>query len=634
MTRHRHSLRPSLEGLEARDTPATAAGGTVTATFAAGRLTVSGDAAANIVLLTQEPDGRLALSGNGSGTQVRLNGGPVGAAVTLPAPVTGRVTINLGDGVDQLTVNGVDLPGSLSINGGNGAGDGPDGNYVRLLEVHVGGSLTITNLAGADTTFLAGVVAVRGGLTVRNGPGDSTVWGDYTTDLHVGGVFSVSAGAGHDIVDLWGVESASAGGLAFNSGTDHDGSSYQLHPFGDLTVVGGVQITNGPGSDGTDLGGQNLTVGGAVVVRNGDGGSSTVLLAEAGMSVGSVTVTNGAGFDDNSIESRDTARIRGGVRFANGPGIGHNTIFANNLLSVAGNVAYVNGSADGLHLNTVGGWDTRIAGALTIRNGDGDTDTSVAGDGRIWIGGPTRIISGDGYDQTTVGASRVANGDFPAADLGPVQIDNGDGGSETVVLGGRLTVRGPVDVAAWGGTDAVVVASAYDSGSVSGHVFVDVGPGDQQLVAVGSGDGRVLTIGGGLGVWTADADGADTVSLAGVDARSWTEVWTGGGADLVRETDSTFRGSFDLDTGAGDDEVYLEWTGAATSFAGPVWVSTGDGNDGILVGGDPEAPGQVTFTGASHWNGGAGAQDVLVVRYTGGVFLGPDPVLSGFEVAF
>jgi hypothetical protein len=42
----------------------------------------------------------------------------------------------------------------------------------------------------------------------------------------------------------------------------------------------------------------------------------------------------------------------------------------------------------------------------------------------------------------------------------------------------------------------------------------------------------------------------------------------------------------------------------------------------------------VTFTGASHWNGGAGAQDVLVVRYTGGVFLGPEPVLSGFEVAF
>jgi hypothetical protein len=42
----------------------------------------------------------------------------------------------------------------------------------------------------------------------------------------------------------------------------------------------------------------------------------------------------------------------------------------------------------------------------------------------------------------------------------------------------------------------------------------------------------------------------------------------------------------------------------------------------------------VTFAGASHWDGGAGAWDALVVRYTGGVFLGPEPVLSGFEVAF
>jgi hypothetical protein len=629
MTRTRCSIRPSLEALEARDTPA----GTVTATFAGGRLTLTGDAAANAVLVTQGPDGRLTVSGNGSGTQFRLNGGPVGDAVTVPALVTGGVTINLGDGADELTIDGVDLPGALAINGGNGAGDGPAGNTVRLNGVHVGGSLGVTNLAGEDTTFLGGAVTVDGGLIVRNGPGGGTVWGDYTTDLRVGGLFSVAGGAGIDKVDLWGVAGVAVGGLAFNSGTDRDGSTYQVHPFGDLAVAGGVQITNGAGPDGTDLGGQNLTVGGAVAIQNGDGGSSSILLAQAGLSVGQVVVTNGAGYDDNGIHSYGTALVRGGVRFVNGPGAGSNYIGDGNLLSIGGNVTFLNGSGPGLHLNTIGSGDTRIGGALTVRNGAGDTDTSIAGDTRLWIGGPTRITSGDGKDLLAFGASRVADGELPAVDVGPVAVNHGDGGSDTAIAGSRLTVRGSVNVAAWDGADRVVVASVGDSGSVTGNVFVEVGPGDQQAVAVGAGDGRGLTIGGALGIWTDDSVGVNAISLAGANVRSWTTIWTGAGADAIQVTGSTFGGAFALDTGAGDDLAKLEGAGGATSFRGPVWVSTGAGDDQVWVAGDMETAGQVVFAGATTWDGGGGAGDLLVVRFTGSVFLGPDPAVTGFEAA-
>src|SRR5262249_29509523 len=177
-------------------------------------------------------------------------------------------------------------------------------------------------------------------------------------------------------------------------------------------------------------------------------------------------------------------------------------------------------------------------------------------------------------------------------------------------------------VAAWDGTDGVVVASVLDNGSVAGHVFVEVGPGDQQEVAVGA--GGVLTIGGALGGWAGDSGGVDTISLARVGVRSWTAVWTEGGSEAVRVTSSAFRGEFELDTGAGDDSAYLEWNGAATSFRGPVWVYTGDGDDRVLVAGHPENPGQVVFTGATHWDGGAGA-DGLAGRLTGGGFLGPGP---------
>ncbi|HKB04113.1 MAG TPA: hypothetical protein VKD90_17960, partial [Gemmataceae bacterium] len=191
---------------------------------------------------------------------------------------------------------------------------------------------------------------------------------------------------------------------------------------------------------------------------------------------------------------------------------------------------------------------------------------------------------------------------------------------------------GSLRVDARDGMDEVLVGTEGDSGSVDGNLFIDVGPGDQQSVLVGADPGRVLTIGGSLGIWTTDDAGPSLIGLAGVDVGSWTEIWTGAGADEVAVTGSTFRGEFELDTWAGDDKVALEFLGGTTTFRGPVWVGTGDGDDMVLVGGNDENPGRVFFTGATTWDGGAGT-DLLVVRFTGGVFLGPDPVVSGFEVS-
>src|SRR4051812_41339989 len=142
----RHSIRPSLETLETRDTPA----GTVSATFVGGRLTLTGDASANTLRFAQTGDGRLTLSADGSDTLIRLNNAGAGSAVTLPAPVTGGVVIRLGDGADQLSIDAVTLPGSLSINGGNGDAFGPAGNRVFLRDIRIGGNLGVVNLAGSD----------------------------------------------------------------------------------------------------------------------------------------------------------------------------------------------------------------------------------------------------------------------------------------------------------------------------------------------------------------------------------------------------------------------------------------------------------------------------------------------------
>src|SRR5262245_35141873 len=249
MTRLRCSIRPSLEALEDRDTPH----GTVTGTFGAGGLTLTGDAADNTLLITLGADDRLTISGNGSGTVVQLNGGPAGDSVTLPAPVTGAVSIALGNGADELTIDTVDLPGSLTINGGNGASGGPAGNTIVIKGgVLGGGHLSIINLAGADATYLLGMVDVGSGQIIRYGPGGSQVLGDETTDLRVGGTLAVAGGAGFDKVDLWGAAGVSVGGLAFSSGTDNGGSYFRVHPFGDLTVAGAARVANGPGEDFTN----------------------------------------------------------------------------------------------------------------------------------------------------------------------------------------------------------------------------------------------------------------------------------------------------------------------------------------------------------------------------------------------
>jgi hypothetical protein len=642
----RHSLRPSLESLEAREVPATfagpkftlveaeqiaavPAGGTVTATFAGGRLTITGDAADNTLLIGQMDDGRLVLSANGSGTVIRLNGGPADGTVTLPAPVTGGVTVNLGDGADQLIVDTVTLPGSLAINGGNGEAGGPAGNTVYLRDVHVGGNLGITNLAGADSTFIWGTTTVNGALTIRNGDGGSNIWGDRTTDLRVGGTFSIVDGAGFDKVDLWAGVNVALGGLVVNTGTDTDGSYLRIHPFGNFTVNGSIRVTNGPGADFTDFGGQNLVVRGAVAIHNGDGGSSNTLLARDTLYAGQVSITNGAGNDSNQLFCYDKEAFGGNVTFVNGPGDSDNYIGGNNALGIIGSVRILNGT--GRDLNTIGSGDCRIGGSVVIRDGDGGSDNSISGDFNLLVQGATRITAGAGFDQVHLGDNRVAPTN-PAVDLGPVSMNLGNGGSDTEVSGGRLNVHGSLNITAGDGSDAVLVTTKLANGKVAGNLFVDLGRGDNQVVAINAATGQVLTIGGALGVSTDDPVGQSWTDLRGLDVHGWTEFWTGDGSDGVLVTGSTFRGAFDMSTEGGNDVVYLEWAGGSTNFRGPAWFDTGDGSDHVWVLGGPGG-GWLEFNGKTTFDGSGGTGDVMTVADAGDLFFHSQPTVTGFETA-
>jgi hypothetical protein len=616
--------------LEVQQVAATTAGGTIAAIFTGGRLTLTGDAADNSLLITQGADGRLILSGNGSGTGIRLNGDAAGGTVTLPAAVTGPVMINLGDGLDNLFIDGVQLPGALSINGGNGTADGVDGNLLRLHDVRVGGSVAVSNLAGMDATYLLGSINVRGGLSIRNGSGGSQVWGDQTTDLHVGGILNIANGAGYDQVDFWGAINVAVAGISVNSGSDADGAYLRIHPFGDLKVAGGVRVVNGAGSDMTDLGGQNVTVHGAVVIRNGDGGSFNTMLALGTLLLGQVAITNGAGDDTNDIFTYDAAVIRGGISFNNAAGDSSNYVGGGSAVAVVGNISVINGT--GRDINTIFSDDIRISGAITVRNGDGDSDTSIGGTSYLLVQGATKVTAGIGLDEVTIGAGRLY-GTSPAVDVGPVRVNVGDGGSDTQIRGGRLAVHGPVSVDAGAGTDRVLVSTESANGTVAGNLAIDIGAGDEQWVNLKAAAGRVLTVGGSLGIWTDNPVGLNWIDVTAVDVKSWTEIWTGDGSEQVRITGSTFRGTFDLNTEGGNDEVLIELDGAATYFRGRAWFDTGDGDDQVLILGAPNGGGWEEFGAATTWDGGAGT-DTLAVPYNANLFFHQEPSTSGFETAF
>ena len=467
---------------------------------------------------------------------------------------------------------------------------------------------------------------MQGGLTVRNGPGGSTVWGDETTDLHVGGVFSVVDGAGTDKVELWGVAAVAAGGLALDNGADRDGSYVQVHPYGDLTVAGGVRMTNGArwGLNRARRPERDHRRGGRDSERRR---RDLQLRGRPRGPVGRAGCRSptAAGQDYNEVVSYDTA-VLGGVSYANGAGGSTNYIGDDGLLIVGGNVSVVSGS--GRDVNTIFGGDARVGGAITVRNSDGDSDTTVGGAYRLSVGGPTRITSGVGGDTVSLGTGGVA-GTSPAVHLGPVRVSNGDGGSNTQVRGGRLAVHGSVGITAGAGVDTAIVATEADSGLIAGGVTIAVGAGDTQFVSVGAATGQSLTIGGPLGIRTDNPVGFNSVDLTGVEVLGGTTIVTGAGADEVRVAGSTFGGSFALDTGAGDDTVWLEWNGGATSFWGPVRVNAGDGNDRVWVLGGGTG-GQAVFAGSSTWDGGAGT-DVINVRPPGTLYVGPQPVVSGFE---
>ncbi len=625
------SFRATIESLEDRYTPA----GIATALLTGGNLTLLGDELANGLTITQATDGRLVLTPDAT-TQIRLGEGgtPQATPLTLPIPVTDHVFAELRQGDDILTISGVILPRSLSIEGGNG------NNVANLTGITVGEDVVVRNRNGADTTNLRGRVTVQGELNIFHGDGGGLIDDNATTVLRVVKNFHVRTGLGADVIDLDDAQSIHVGGkVIVNSAfgaLDAATSECRFDTRAGGLSLGGVEVINGSGFDRVRFDSDGpVTILDAAVVRNGDGGSLTEFVSTADLSLGNTSIINGIGADTNRITSNAITKVNGTVRFDNGP---DNTATTNELVGrtsaqVDRDIWYVNGG--GLDTNVIGGPLTRtlrVLGRVLVDNADGGSTTTVGmGATSLFIGDMTRIAAGRGADSVVVGSAAATN-----MSINSLVIDSGDDTNQATVIGGQLSMNGRLTVRGGPGTDQVTVTTQTRDGTIAGPVDIDLGTGNNQRATLQSATaGVLLNLGQTLSVVTNDltSGGSDAITLLRVGVHARTVIATGLGDDVLAIDDSDLN-DLVIRTDGGNDAVALDRAAqaATTRFSGDVSILTGAGNDLIQVGTVGQANRRVVFAKACSFDGGNGNDTLTMLIGGNALALGGLPVATEFEV--
>ena len=587
----RRPVLPRLEPLDARINPA------LTALFADGLLTVTGDQENDQAILTAD------VSGN-----ILLNGGAIVGGPTLGNTVA--VLMRGGDGNDELSV--FDLPGNTRTV----LLDGEDGD-----DTLVGGAAPTSLTGGAGNDRLVGNAGddiLEGGAgndTLLGGQGDDRLLGGAGDDLLDGGTRddilqgeagadTLIGGAGDDLLDGTTDADDAPDTVAETIDADAFVTDATLTGLGTDTLMGVelVVITGGPGNNRFDASAR--TVGGVSLF--GGGGNDTLIGTAFGDALdgqgGNDSLVGGDG-DDVLLGGAGNDTLRGGL--------GDDTLtgaLGNDLLvgqtgvdwlvedpttagATANNLVLSNTALRGsLGVDRLGGIERAV---LTAAVGSANNAFNAFNfTGRVTLDG------GAGNDTLTGGSSA----DILTGGPGVNVLNGGPGGTDTVVesgdldftlRNGRLNGAGPDGV-----TDALV---GIERAVLTG------GPGDNALSAAAFTLGPVTLV-GGAGNDTLTGTARADVLTGGLGSDS--VVGLGGLDRLVETLDDptvTLTNTSLATEGLGTDVLVsieqVELTGGpadnvfdAGSFsAGPVTLTGGAGND-ILIGG----------TGDDLLTGGAG----------------------------
>lgn len=368
--------RSFLEGLEARQVLS----GVVGTELVDGTLTITGDDASNQIAIYAGAAGEVIVAGGAdeesetlvddlsepvtftgvTNIELEMAGGDDTVVVTN-LELAGNVTADLGDGNDQLIVQGTssdedetdedDDDSLIDLNGDE---------ELELGEVVIAGDVTVTGGAGNDLAAVSSA-SIEGDVSFEGEAGKDVF---RASDATLGGAVDLTMGAGDDSVAIGGSEIA--GDLTVD---DSEAVKKGRVALRDTTVAGDVSLTLADKADQVII--RDLTVGdevggGAVSIDTAGGNDGVNIRA---LTAAELSVLTGAGRDRVRIGASD---IAGDLDVDVGEG--------------KGSIAIANSTADALSVLATGaehGVGVRLSNVeavdAVLTLGDGNDQLSIRG---------------------------------------------------------------------------------------------------------------------------------------------------------------------------------------------------------------------------------------------------------------
>ncbi|MGY1424291.1 two-partner secretion domain-containing protein [Lysobacter sp. A289] len=513
--------------------------------------------------------------------------------------VGGSADVDAGTGNVTLANAGNDFAGTVDITGGIVAIT--DANALML------GTVTADQLAATSTGRLElGTTDVSGALMATSNGGAI----EQSGALHIGGTTELDAGTGNVTLanagnDFVGTVNVTGGAISLRDTNDLVVTSLANGANQAVTLVAGgaLNLDGSPIDTGTaDLA---LQSGAMLTTVASLDGADVTLQGDDGIALGGdVTATGNLSLTSQDAAIMQTAGVLsvGGITDVDA-GTGNVTLanagndFVGAVDVTGGTVAITDATAltlgtvtaDQLAATSTGRLDlgtTDVSGALVATSNGG----AIEQDGALHVGGTTELGAGTGNvtlanaGNDFVGAVDVTGGTVAITDANALTLGTVTAGQLTATSTGRLNL-GTTDVS--GAMVAHSNGGAIEQGGalhVGGTTELDAGTGDVTLANAGNDFVGAVNVTGGA-ISLRDANDLAVASLAN-GANQAVMLAAGGALNL--------NGS-PIDTGTADLTLQSGTLLATTVALGGANVTL-QGDDGVVLGGDVTASGDLSLT--------------------------------------
>ena len=408
---------------------------------------------------------------------------------------------------------------------------------------------------GDIATAIAGDGTVAGPIADTNaGGGREFDPGQYTN-------IYINMGSGNDLVQVAGLQATDVGILSINTGDASGGDNVSI---GQSTFAGSPDIFFG----------FNATTKSVSIT----GGNGNDVISVNALTTPNLTVNAGALPDVINLATSDNVVINGNALLDSGGGGGTINIGQNGHTAVLDGSLAVHGGAG----NDFFTLDGITASGLDVQTGAGNDQVTLGSNSAVTIHGNANL-GGDAPGTTgkifTVGANAqvTVDGSFNIVCYGPTTL------GDSVVLDFLKVgnVLGSLSISAPSGKTTITLASQHDVSVLHGNASIDVGDGGPNTISIGG--AHNVSVSGALSVHS--GSGADAVSLDSLTA-SGLNVNTGAGSDSINVAQNgpvIIKGDTFLEGGTGGKTILVGSTNHTVSIDGNLDIATGDDNDSVTL---------------------------------------------------